>query len=357
MENKEQYITRAPFSIQQEHEVYVREDGTAFTREDIFVKLNVTFRDSMLARLKGAPLSVLVCLSLHCKNADMQAWPSLDKIAEETGYSYPTVCSAIKALEKKGLVTKTRRKNPDRQDRTNLYALKAFFTMGKHKDSLGLDEGKHKVDTPQTYDLPPPNHKEILPEEDQEDKEDHDQISQNQEQEPPPDNSSLDAHVWDLEESPGTEHECPSCDGTYSLGDLKGSRACCPECKRPVRVVAGDNIVKKAARPQGKVTGGLGEWMSCVKAFCALAPLASFVTMTKRARFSMAGVIKDHAEFATDEPDPSFAAQVISSLDITYQPEGLSSPNQIRFYTPFREAMQKDPEPEYREVVVPSWVT
>jgi len=76
METRADYITEAPLAIAEQKETYIREDGSTFTRSDIFVKLAVTFRDRMLAQLKGPPLSVYLCIALHCGGEEMASYPS-----------------------------------------------------------------------------------------------------------------------------------------------------------------------------------------------------------------------------------------------------------------------------------------
>lgn len=120
-----------PLSIAEERETYLRDDGTTFTREDVYVKLAVTFRDNMLRRLKGPKLSVFLCVALHC-NRDMNAWPSTKQIQDETGYSNRAVITAIDDLSKMGLLTKRQVKNAGEYD-NNRYEVQQFFTMGKQE--------------------------------------------------------------------------------------------------------------------------------------------------------------------------------------------------------------------------------
>lgn len=123
-----------PLSIAEERETYLRDDGTTFTREDIYVKLSVTFRDTMLKRLKGPKLSVLLCIALHC-NRDMAAWPSTKQIQEETGYSNRAVITAIEQLCGMGLLTKRQHKNGGEYD-NNRYEVQDFFSMGKGESDV-----------------------------------------------------------------------------------------------------------------------------------------------------------------------------------------------------------------------------
>lgn len=122
-------ISNSPIRIAEERETYLREDGSTFTREDIYVKLAVTFRDGMLKRLKGPKLSVFLCIALHC-NRDMAAWPSTRQIQEETGYSNRAVITAIEQLCGMGLLTKRQHKHGGEYDH-NRYQVQDFFSMGK----------------------------------------------------------------------------------------------------------------------------------------------------------------------------------------------------------------------------------
>ena len=94
---------------------------------DIFVKLAVTFRDTMLAKLKGPPLSVFLCVALHC-NQEMEAWPSIATIARETGYSKQAVIEATRTLtEELHLLERETRKTDSGDPDSNLYRVVGFF--------------------------------------------------------------------------------------------------------------------------------------------------------------------------------------------------------------------------------------
>lgn len=138
---------------QREH--FVREDGSTYTRNDIFVKLSVTFRDRMLRKLKGAKLSVLLCISLHC-GEDMQAFPSLATIADETDYTEQSVRTAIKELEEAGLIEVVPRFQKNHGQTSNLYKVHGFITMGDDRDDP--DTGGTKNNTRSGYEnsTPPP---------------------------------------------------------------------------------------------------------------------------------------------------------------------------------------------------------
>jgi len=121
----------APLSIQQEHETYVREDGSTFTRRDIFVKLSVVFRDRMLRKLKGPKLSVYLCIALHCGNEEMIAWPSIVTIEAETGYGHTAVIGAIQDLEAMELIEVEHRLKADGSADSNRYKVRGYATMGE----------------------------------------------------------------------------------------------------------------------------------------------------------------------------------------------------------------------------------
>ena len=119
----------APVSISESREVYLREDGSTFTRKDIFVKLDVTFRDRMLRVLKGPPLSVFLCIALHC-DASMTSFPSISAIENETGYSRPAVLEALEFLINSGLVERQHRQHENGDADSNRYTIRGYFTMG-----------------------------------------------------------------------------------------------------------------------------------------------------------------------------------------------------------------------------------
>lgn len=118
--------------------MYLRDDGSTYTRKEIFVKLDVTFRDRMLKVLKGPPLSVFLCISLHCDES-MTAFPSVTTIENETGYSRPAVLAALDFLiQQAGLVERQYRQKASGEADSNLYTIRGFFTMGSKPDLPGV---------------------------------------------------------------------------------------------------------------------------------------------------------------------------------------------------------------------------
>lgn len=121
--------TTAPVSIAEQRETFIREDGSTYTRQDIYVKLAVTFRDNMLAKLKGPKLSVYLCIALHCNEA-MTSFPSIKTIVQETDYSRTAVIKAIHELEAMNLITISSRQSDYGDLDSNLYQIQGYVSMG-----------------------------------------------------------------------------------------------------------------------------------------------------------------------------------------------------------------------------------
>jgi hypothetical protein len=153
METKAEYVTQAPLAISEQRETYVREDGTTFTRSDIFVKLAVTFRDAMLAKLKGPPLSVYLCIALHCGDAGMTAYPSVATIVRETGYSKSAVLQALRKLREMALINIAHRTKANGAPDSHLYKVRGHATMGEGS-TPSVPQVVHLVDGGSTPSVP-----------------------------------------------------------------------------------------------------------------------------------------------------------------------------------------------------------
>lgn len=88
-----------------ENRVTVQENGQALTWTDFYIKLKTAFRRRALRKLKGAKLSIFICLALHV-DRDGVAAPGIDSIMRETGYGRATVCSGLDELESLGIIEK-----------------------------------------------------------------------------------------------------------------------------------------------------------------------------------------------------------------------------------------------------------
>ena len=83
-------------------------EAGALVWTDYYIKLKVAFRKRALGKLKGAKLSVFLCLSLHVDRVGIAKPGGIETIMRETGYSRSAVCSALKDLGRAGLIRKLR---------------------------------------------------------------------------------------------------------------------------------------------------------------------------------------------------------------------------------------------------------
>ena len=90
-----------------EDRLSVQSSGQVLGATDFYIKLKTAFRYRALARLKGAKLSVFLCLALHV-DRDGIAYPGINAIMRETGYSRAPIVAALDELSQLGLITKTR---------------------------------------------------------------------------------------------------------------------------------------------------------------------------------------------------------------------------------------------------------
>lgn len=99
----------------------VREDRVTVTGagalqwSDFYIKLKVAFRKRALGQLKGAKLSMFLCLALHVDRDGVAKPGGIEAIMHETKYGRGAVCSALGELERAGLIEKIRSHHgPDR---------------------------------------------------------------------------------------------------------------------------------------------------------------------------------------------------------------------------------------------------
>lgn len=106
----------------------VREDRVSLTEagalqwSDFYIKLKVAFRKRALGRLKGARLSVFLCLALHVDRDAVAKPGGIEAIMHETRYGRGAVCSALSELERAGLIEKIRSHHGPDQYRVLGYA-------------------------------------------------------------------------------------------------------------------------------------------------------------------------------------------------------------------------------------------
>jgi hypothetical protein len=105
----------------------VSDTGAQGSREEVYVQLDVTFRNHQLAQLKGAKLAVFLCIALHI-NEDGICFPSVSRIVKETGYSRDTVHVALKGLETMGFISRV---SGRREDKTHKYKSNSYRIFPK----------------------------------------------------------------------------------------------------------------------------------------------------------------------------------------------------------------------------------
>jgi Helix-turn-helix domain len=100
--------------------------ATEMGPNDFYIRLKTAFARRALRLCKGAPLSVLNCLWCHM-NKDHLAWPSIETIMRQTGYSRGVVCNAIAELVRLRLIAKRPRYNQSTE-----YVILAYAWFGSH---------------------------------------------------------------------------------------------------------------------------------------------------------------------------------------------------------------------------------
>lgn len=84
------------------------------------------------APIKSPPKAVLIVLANRA-NRDHVCWPSLNRIARDSGFARSTVQSALKTLESEGYLTKSpRSRNENGGQTSSLYRLSVWGVPGKN---------------------------------------------------------------------------------------------------------------------------------------------------------------------------------------------------------------------------------
>jgi hypothetical protein len=165
--------TPTAFEIQPPGQV-IKEDGRLYRfDEGPWIRINTSFRDEWLRRLKGPQLSLFICLALHIDDRN-HAFPSIERIAMLTGFSDRHIRRAVQAAEKDGWLEVHRSTGSH-----NRYTLHAPVKYGPNVGggqnvtpisgdgelSTTEDTGVRGVRTPMSYDPghprpPKKNHKD-----------------------------------------------------------------------------------------------------------------------------------------------------------------------------------------------------
>jgi len=109
------------------------DDSTPYPEDQsgMFVKLSIDLRHGdSLRKMKGAPLAVFLAIGLHV-NGKGKAWPSVDTLAELTGYKRRSVQYAIRKLESLKII-QVAEGGIDAQGyhHTSRYTIRRFITFG-----------------------------------------------------------------------------------------------------------------------------------------------------------------------------------------------------------------------------------
>lgn len=119
-------------SLEIKHEKGVAYDrkGKRRVEEKIFVRFFTGFRESgWLAKLRRAELAVLIALGLRM-DVDRQCFPSILQLSRDTGYKRDAVILALQSLEKKGLISKEKRRTGRGKFKKNLYTVLPLWIKG-----------------------------------------------------------------------------------------------------------------------------------------------------------------------------------------------------------------------------------
>jgi hypothetical protein len=125
LQNRLDRVTRPEptIVIHRGEELYLTDTGLQERVKQTFVKFSVKFRELQLAQLKGAPLSVFICLALHIAE-DGSCFPSVSLICKETGFNRDTVFDALRKLEFMGYIARRQKTDAQTQKfKSNLYQL------------------------------------------------------------------------------------------------------------------------------------------------------------------------------------------------------------------------------------------
>jgi len=116
--------------VQQREVGYSKRGDTVYSAES-YIKVLTSFKSGALRMLKGAPLSIFICVALH--EADEDPGASLSTMERETGYSRPSVIEASRFLTDPAhhFIEETGRE----ADGTKRYRVAAYAWFGEKRGS------------------------------------------------------------------------------------------------------------------------------------------------------------------------------------------------------------------------------
>lgn len=116
--------------IKHERGVSYDADGKRRSQNDIFIRFYKPFvMNGWLKKLRGPELSVFMAVAFYM-DFKKESYPSIDQLARDTGYKRDAVMSALRELEKKGFISKDKRRKSDGKYRHNLYTVLPDWIKG-----------------------------------------------------------------------------------------------------------------------------------------------------------------------------------------------------------------------------------
>ena len=121
------------FEIKRERGVVYDRRGKRRWEETIFIRIFAEFQESgWLAKLSPAELKILISLSLRM-DENRRSYPSIERLAHDTGYSDRQVIRTLQQLQKRGLVSKESRRGQGQRFENNLYTVLPDWIKGFSK--------------------------------------------------------------------------------------------------------------------------------------------------------------------------------------------------------------------------------
>lgn len=132
-----------PISIIREQEIGYNEHGQATRSDTTYVKLSVSLL-GLLARLKGARLSVFLCLALNEAEISLghSTGLSLENIVPDSGFSERQVLRAAQFLTANNFATELEVRGSHNE---KLYRASAYAWFGDHKAAPASNSGKKQA--------------------------------------------------------------------------------------------------------------------------------------------------------------------------------------------------------------------
>jgi DNA-binding MarR family transcriptional regulator len=121
------------FEVKREGGVVFDRQGKRRWEETVFIRIFAEFQESgWLAKLSPSELKVLISLALRM-DEKRQTYPSIERLAHDTGYSDRQVIRTLQQLEERGLVSKVSRRSQDQRFENNLYTVLPDWIKGFRK--------------------------------------------------------------------------------------------------------------------------------------------------------------------------------------------------------------------------------